>query len=520
MNRSRIGWKVAAAALGLAGFTAFGGPACAAQTPANTLIDGTTDTVTNIDPAGQYNYGSDTVDREIFQHLMAFPAGSTVPSPELATACTANETVTDWTCTLRKGVTFQNGDKFTSEDVKFSFDRVIKIHDPSGIWSLLSNLKSVTTNGPYSVTFHLKQPQSTWEYILATSAAYIVDHNVFPADRLQPNTSPQIGTGPYKLVKYAPGQDAVYQAWKGFWGTPPKTPNLIITYFSKSSTMKLALQRGEIDMAFRDFTPTEYASLEKAKGIKVLQGPGVEIRYLVLSMKRPPTNNLAVRQALAYLMPRETIATRVYHGLVTPLYSMVPAGLPGHTDAFATLYGKTPDVAKAKAVLEKANVKTPVALTIWWTPSHYGAASAEEYTDIERALNASGLFKITLKSAEWATYSQTLGTQYDAFQLGWFPDYPDAEDYLTPFYGTKSDFLSNGYSDPQMDAILAKEEAAQTTAERMKFVEEAQQVAAKDVPIIPYFQGSMIAVARDNVHGIRKTLDLTFLMRFWMLSKS
>ncbi|MGH7056328.1 MAG: ABC transporter substrate-binding protein [Acetobacteraceae bacterium] len=514
------GWKLAAASIALAAMSGFGGAAYSA-TPANTLIDGTTDTVTNIDPAGQYNYGSDTVDREIFQHLMAFPPGKNVPAPELATGCKANSTETEWTCALRQGVVFQNGDKFTSADVQFSFERLIKIHDPSGIWTLLHNLKSVTTNGQYSVTFNLKAPQSTWEFILTTSAAYIVDHKIYPADKLQPSTSEQVGTGPYRLVKYAPGQDAVFKAWKGYWGSnKPKIPNLIITYFSKSSTMKLALQRGELDMAFRDFTPTEYASLEKAKGLKVWKGPGVEIRYLVLSMTRAPTNNLAVREALAYLMPREAIATRIYHGLVTPLYSMVPAGLPGHNNAFETVYGKTANVAKAKAVLEKAHIKTPIPLTVWWTPSHYGAASAEEYTEIERALNASGLFKVTLKSAEWATYSKTLGTQYDAFQLGWFPDYPDAEDYLTPFYGSKSNFTSNGYSNPKMDAILSKEEAARTTKARLGYVEQAQKLAAKDVPIVPYFQAAMIAVARDDVHGIKQTLDTTFIMRFWLLTKS
>ncbi|HEX7390984.1 MAG TPA: ABC transporter substrate-binding protein, partial [Acidiphilium sp.] len=293
-----------------------------------------------------------------------------------------------------------------------------------------------------------------------------------------------------------------------------------ITYFAKSSTMKLALQRGEIDMAFRDFTPTELASLEKAKGLKIEKGPGVSIRYLVLATKRPPTDNLAVRQALAYLMPRKAIADQVYHGYVTPLYSMVPEGLPGHTNAFATLYGTTPNVAKAKAVLEKAGIKTPVPLTVWWTPSHYGASSAEEYTEIERALDGSGLFKVDLKSAEWATYAKTLGTQYNVFQLGWFPDYPDAEDYLTPFYGSKSNFTSNGYSSPEMDAILAKEKAAPTTAERMKYIGEAQALAAKDVPIIPYFQGSMVVVARDNVHGIKQTLDPTYWLRFWLISKS
>ncbi|WP_102226776.1 ABC transporter substrate-binding protein [Acidimangrovimonas sediminis] len=521
MTRDRTPLKLMTAACALSAFAALGLPgAASAASKKDTLIDGTTDTVTALDPAGQYDYGSDTADREIFQHLMGLPAGGGTPVPELATKCSADDSQTTWTCELRKGVKFSNGDDFTSEDVKFSFDRVVKIHDASGIWGLLANMKEVATDGPDKVVFHLKNPQSTWPYILATSAGYIVDHKVYPADKLQPSTSPQVGTGPYKLVKYVPSQIAVYKAREDFWGTKPKIPNLIINYFAKSSTMKLALQKGEIDMAFRSFSPTELTSLQGAKGIKVHKGPGVSIRYLTLDTKRAPTNKLAVRQALAYLMPREAIAKQVYHGFVQPLYSMVPAGLPGHEDAFAKMYGKTPDKAKAAEVLKKAGIKTPVDLTIWWTPSHYGAASAEEFTQIQRAMNASGLFKITLKSAEWATYSKTLGTQYDAFQLGWFPDYPDAENYLTPFYESDSNFTSNGYDSKDMDAILTKEKGAKTDEERMKYVKEAQDLAAKDVPIIPYFQQAMVAVARDNVHGIDKTLDTTFLMRFWMLSKS
>ena len=120
------------------------------------------------------------------------------------------------------------------------------------------------------------------------------------------------------------------------------------------------------------------------------KGNGVVIRYLVLNVKRAPTNNPAVRKALAYLMPRQDIASRVYHNQVAPLYSMVPAGLPGHTNAFGEQYGMAPSTAKAKAVLQKAGVSTPVPITLWWTPSHYGDASADEYTEIQRALNASG----------------------------------------------------------------------------------------------------------------------------------
>jgi peptide/nickel transport system substrate-binding protein len=245
----------------------------------------------------------------------------------------------------------------------------------------------------------------------------------------------------------------------------------------------------------------------------------VVIRYLVFNVKDAPFNNLAVRQAIAYLMPRQDIATRVYHGAVQPLYSMVPAGLPGHTDAYKSDYGASPSVAKAKAALQKAGVTTPVPVTIWWTPTHYGDASADEYTEIQRALNSSGLFKVTLKSAEWAQYSAALGKQYGAFQLGWFPDYPDAEDYTVSFYQTGA-FYNNGYSDPTMTKLIARERGARTTPARLAAIRAIQALAAKQLPTIPYWQGKMIAVSRSNVQGVNGTLDAAFYMRFWELSKS
>jgi peptide/nickel transport system substrate-binding protein len=127
---------------------------------------------------------------------------------------------------------------------------------------------------------------------------------------------------------------------------------------------------------------------------------------------------------------------------------------------------------------------------------------------------------VTLKSAEWAQYSDALGKQYGAFQLGWFPDYPDGENYLLPFYDSKSNFTSNNYKNAQMDSMLAKEQATKSSADRNNLVKQAQQLAAKDVPIIPYWQGSMIAVSHTDVQGIDETLDPTFIMRFWLISKS
>ncbi|HXH95925.1 MAG TPA: ABC transporter substrate-binding protein [Gaiellaceae bacterium] len=511
----------------LAAVSLFVVAAATARTSASSsiIIDGTTDSVTNIDPAGNYDFGSGTVDYQIFNRLLEAGPGSLSPHPALAKSCGFKGNLKTYACTLRQGVKFSNGDSFTSTDVKWSFDRVIKINDPSGISSLLTNLKSVTVNGAYGVVFHLKNPQSTWPNILTTGAAQIVDHAVYPGDKILPNSSQHVGTGPYMLSTFTPGQQVVLKPNPNYWGSPkPANGGVIINYYSKSSTMKLALEKGDIDMAFQTFTPTELLSLQKEKGIKVHQGLAAVIRYLVMDVgdaattTSSPTDELAVRQAVAYLFPRDTIAKRVYHGQVTPLYSMVPKGLPGHIDAFASKYGKKPNKAKAAAVLSAAGVSTPVDVTFWYTPSHYGDASADEFAEIQRALDASGLFKVTLKSAEWAQYVNTLGSTKGVFQLGWYPDYVDGENYLLPFY-PKGQFLQNGYSNPKMDALMKKEQGTKSVEARLSVIKQAQRLAAQDVPIIPFWQGKMIAVSKNTVKGIDKTLDPTFILRFWLVSK-
>jgi peptide/nickel transport system substrate-binding protein len=489
------------------------------KTAGGIIVDGTTDSVTNIDPAGNYDFGSATVDYQIFQHLLEAGPGGLTPHPVLATKCGFKGNLKTFVCSLRHGVKFHNGKPFTSADVVWSFDRVVRIKDSSGIYTLLSNLKSVKAKGKYGVVFNLKAPQATWPQILTTGAGQIVSKSSYPLKRLRASTATQVGTGPYKLKKFSPGQQAVFEKFKGFWGKPAKNDGVIIRYYSKSSTMKLALTRGDIDMAFRDFTPTELISLQKTKGVVVHKGSGASIRYLVLNVNMFPTSRLPVRRAIAYLMPRAAIASRVYHGLVKPLYSMVAAGLPGHIDAFKTTYGASPSLAKAREALNNANIPTPVDLTLWYTPTHYGDSSADEFAEIQRALQAGGLFKVTLKSAEWAQYSDALGKQYGAFQLGWFPDYVDAENYLLPFYDSKSNFTSNNYKSKQMDATLKKEQAQKVLKKRLALMRSAQAIAAKDTPIIPYWQGAMIAVSRNNVKNIGKTLDPTFIMRFWLISK-
>lgn len=488
------------------------------------IIRGTTDEPVSYDPAGAYDLPSYDVIYAIYQNLMTIPAGQSTPVPEAAQKCeyTDNNNQT-YQCTLKPDLKFTDGTPLTSKDVVFSFERNVKIADPAGGSTLLANMKSVEAKGPDTVIFHLKAPDATWPFVLTTGSAAIVP-DTYPANKLQSSNN-VIGSGRYALQSYEPGTQTVLTKSDSYTGSDPaKNDKVIIQYYKTSSDLALALKQGEVNIAYRSLSPTDLDSLKNQSGIQIVSGNGIEIRYLVFNEDLQPgataAQKLAIRQAVAYTVDRQAIASKVYNDTVTPLYSMVPQGLKYATEPFKTMYGASPDVAKAKQALQQAGIKTPVPLEIWYTPSHYGPVSADEYAEIKSQLDDSGLFNVTLKSTEWNQYSTAAFTdKYPIYQLGWFPDYPDPENYVLSFY-QDGNFTSNGYTTPKMTALLKAEQAAKTTARRVNVIKQIQRVAAVDVPIIPVWQGNMIAAARPNIHGIPSTLDAAFIMRYWKLSKS
>jgi len=480
-----------------------------------TIIHGTTDQPVSYDPAGSYDLPSWNVIYNVMGNLLTMEPGATDPTPDLADTCQFDDPQT-YTCTLRSGVKFQDGSDFTADDVKFSFDRNTAIADPNGASSLNANLDNVEVVDDMTVTFHLKAPDATWPFVLTTGGNAIVPSDAYPADALEDSTT-MIGTGPYKMTNFQPGVQTVLEANPDYYGPAPANDKVIIQYFDSSATLKLALENGEVDLAYRSLTPTELADLRTTDGVQVVDGQGAEIRYMVFNLNLDPGSQLAVRQAAAYLIDRQAIADNVYDGTVEPLWSMDPAGLIGHVDSFKDLYGDAPDPDAAAQVLSDAGISTPVDAEIWWTPTHYGDSSADEYTEIKRQLEDSGLFNVTLMSTEWQEYTGAAFTdQYPVYQLGWFPDFPDADNYLGSFYASTS-FLNIHYG--AVDDLIAQERAETDTAARTQIFQEIQQKVAEDVPIIPIWQGKQVAAALDGVTGIADTFDPSFIFRYWLISK-
>jgi len=496
-------------------------------TPAGggTIIHGWTESIVSLDPAGSYDLGSWNIVYNVMSGLLEVEPGGSEPVPALAESCefTDNET---YTCALREGVTFSDGSTLTSEDVATSFERNILIDDPNGACSLLSAIadcgkwtgKEIDTPDDLTVTFNLRAPDATWPFVLTTGAAYIVPSE-YPMDALQPDDQ-VIGSGRYTVAEYRPGEQLVLEANPDYFGVAPINDRVIVQFFDKSSALKLALEQGEVDIGWRTFTPTDVASMRENSDLQVLEGPGAEIRYLGFNLSFEPGNELAVRQAVAMTIDRQAIVDNVYNGTVQPLYSMVPVGYEGAIPSFADLYGESPDVEGAAGVLADAGIETPVELEIWWTPTHYGDASADEYAEIQRALEDSGLFTVTLKSTEWDQYIEAaLTDQYPIYQLGWFPDFTDPDNYVGVFYSSSS-FLNNHYENAEVDDLIAQERASTDPAERTAIFEQLQTIGAEDVPIVPIWQATQIAVVRQNVVGVQDTLDASYQFRYWMIGKT
>ena len=511
---------IAAFAVGL---TACGDDSGDSGGSSDTVIRGTTDQPISFDPAGAYDLPSYDVIYNVYQNLVQFPPGETKPVPEAAESCDFTDDVT-FECKLPTDGVFSDGSTLDAEDVVFSFERNVEIADPNGASSLLANMKSVEAPDKNTVVFHLAEPDATWPSVLATASFAVVPSDTFPADKLQDDAS-VIGSGRYTVEQYEPGQQTVLQANPEYNGEDPaQTNTAIVQYFDKASALKLAVESGDVDIAYRSLSPTDLSDLEGAEGVNIVQGEGAEIRYLNFNLDLQPGDDdaqkLAIRQAVAQTIDRQSIVDNVYNGTVKPLYSMIPASLPFHTDAFKDKYGEAPDVDAAKKILDDAGVKTPVPLEVWWTPSHYGPSSGDEYAEIKRQLDESGLFEVTLESTEWNQYSEAAFTdKYPTYQLGWFPDYPDPDDYVGNFL-SKTSFLNIHYDNAEVNKLLAEEKASTDDAVRQKAFERIQEISAEEAPNIPIWEGDQVGAVVDGVEGVEDTFDPAFIFRFWLITKN
>ncbi|MFJ3641009.1 ABC transporter substrate-binding protein [Streptomyces sp. NPDC090108] len=485
------------------------------------IVVGTTSAPSTLDPAGAWD-GSWELFRNIYQTLLAYPNGATTPQPDAARSCAfTDRTNRTYSCTLRDGMRFADGDPLNARAVQHSIDRIRSINAPSGPAGLLGSLETVEAVGDSEVVFHLNKPDATFPFVLATPAMSIVDPGDYPAGSLRKGDEAE-GSGPYRLQSYEDGKQAVLvrnDHYKGF--ADRQNSAVTIRYFQDSATMVAALRSGDVDTTYRGLAAGDVLALQKRSDsdLQLIDGAGTDISYLVFNPKDSWARQPAVRKAVAQIVDRGAIAHKVYRDTVDPLYSMVPKGLTGHTTAFFDTFGD-PSVSRARKILDGAGIHQRVPLTLWYTTDRYGSETAVMFQELKRQLDDSGLFDVTLRSRPWKTY--VVGYQkgeYPVFGRGWFPDFPDADNFIAPFVG-KENALGTPYPAKRITTVLLPRSRTESDRGRVvKDLEAAQQIMVDDARLIPLWQGRQFLAAHDDISGAERSLDPSTIMMMWELHR-
>jgi peptide/nickel transport system substrate-binding protein len=310
------------------------------------------------------------------------------------------------------------------------------------------------------------------------------------------------------------------EANPNYWGNSlglPKTKTIIINFYATSAGLALAMTAGDIDVAFRQLATTDINSMKTNTALKVWEASGPFIQYLCMQQKNAPFDNVVVRQAVAAAINRTTLVQTVFQGDAQVLYSMIPTGMLGHTDAFQSL--GDPNYTKTRELLSTLgyNENNKLTFTLWYETSGHYPQSQQQALVLQDSIQKSGVITVNLEGRDWAAYRTARQEEImPAYILGWYPDYIDPDDYIQPFVSsTGGSWIHHNYANPQMDQLIEQARSTTDPTARTDLYTQINNLMVQDVPIIPLYEGNQFAVSKTNVQGIY--LDITQNWRNWLV---
>ncbi|WP_329200227.1 ABC transporter substrate-binding protein [Streptomyces sp. NBC_01435] len=477
-----------------------------------------------LDPAIGYEAGVWNVLRQTLQSLVHVPRGGGEPVPEAAESCTFTDTQSEsYRCKLRSGLKFADGKPVTADDVKYSIDRVIRIDAPNGPVALLDNIDTVETQGEREVIFHLRAPDATFPYKLATPVAGIVPRSRYEAKSVRAGFQVD-GSGPYTMkpeVEHNQVVKVVFTRNPHYKGdVKVRNEKVELDVFPDATAMGKALDSRKIDMMTRTMSPEQSQRMleEPRDDIKLTEVPGLAIHFLGFNTKDPAVKNKAVRQAMAQVIDRGEIASKVYGTTAEPLYSLIPPGITAHTNAFYNAYGE-PGTEKAAAILNDAGVETPVKFTLHYPTDRVGAGTPAEFATLKKQFDATGLFDVTVQGTPWAKYRPAqLRGDYAVYGMGWFPDFPDPDNFTAPFLD-RNNFLNSPYTSAPAQNLIAQSRRESDRSAATKTFQRIQEIVATDVPVLPISQDKQYVASRDGLTGVEWAVNSSADLQLWELAK-
>lgn len=487
------------------------GPAAQVQPKkGGTLRVGLYNDVTTLDPATTTNVPSIRVRNQIYETLLAWDKDTNL-QPMLADRYEVSPDGLTYTFYLRKGVKFHDGSDFSAEDVKFSFERILKVSPRKSDLVMVDKIDVVD---PYVVLFRLKHVSPL--FLQATAMWY---SHIMP----KRNTEQQIqkygaiqdpvGTGPFKFVEWRRGQFIKLARFAEYKPRPEPASGLagqkiayvdeiILTPIKDNKIRMLSLEQDEIDYAER-VPPEEADRLAANPKVVVKSVPSTTWDALYFNCTLPPTNKKAVRQAIAYAINYDDINKAGYWGRGTVTNSLIPeAQGVWRTPEHKVGYKFDPD--RSKRLLQEAGYKGEEITIVASTEPPYDLVVQTLQAQLKKVgINLKPIFmestgheaSLYIRASQKKAPTWNIGANFtSAFR----PD-PHMHYYTRAHSDVHTGFCSN----KAYDTAVEKAERLLDPNERKKLYAQAHLIQIEEVPLIVLLDEPYIEAYRANLRGVQ-----------------
>ncbi|MFC3126039.1 ABC transporter substrate-binding protein [Pseudoroseomonas globiformis] len=512
--------RLARLALAMAAFTT-GGAA------AQTLRIGLAAETTAMDPLSNEITSNYTPTRHIFDTLVHSDAQQR-PGPGLALRWEARGE-REWVFDLRPDVRFSDGSPFTGRDVLFTFCRILNnpTAAPGAFAEPIRNMEKVALDGDHRVIVTTRAPNPLLPVELANTAMLSARAvagkplhfapaegcgvaGSFPAINDFNSGRAAIGTGPFKLASYVPGQHILLERNEDHWGPKPHWARVELRPVTAAGPRVAGLLAGDFDL-IENPAARDLERIRQDRRFTDVITPSTRIMFLQPDVGRaesPAVNNrgpnplqdLRVRQAISAAIDRKALVERVMEGAATTAYQFLPDGMAGALNPAPEM---AYDPARARRLLAEAGYPDGFTLTLHASNNRY-VNDARMAQALAQYLNRIGIrtavdtmpVSVFFTRRREGDFSLTLG--------GWGSSSGEAASFLRNWVATASreDGLGTrnygGFSDPAFDAVLKKALGTMEDAPREELLRRAVTMATESLPEIPlYFESSTWAFRKD-----------------------
>jgi len=456
----------------------------------------------SLDPANAYESEGIQIVRQLWDGLFTYDPVTLETKPKLCEKYEVSNDGLTYTFYIKKGVKFHSGKELKAEDFVYSWTRLALKDTASYLAYHISpvlgydecqdgtakELKGVKALDDYTFQVTLKYPYADFINTLGHTAFYPVNKESIEKAGDKVGEMPD-GTGPFKFVKWEHDQYVEITRNDDYYGQKPYLDGAKYVIIPDEQTAFLEFKAGNLEYTTIPVGQVKATQADPQWKDNVIIHPMLALYYYGMNLNAAPfKGNLALREAINYMIDRQNICDVISEGVDTPATGFVPPGIEGFQENAMEF---TYDVEKAKQKLAEAGYPDGKGLPVLKLGFNTGAGH-EKIAEAIQADAAKIGIKIEVEGYEWGTLLEKAKSgEIIFYRLGWQADYPTMDNFLYPLFYSKSSDNYSEYNNPEVDKLLIEARSTLDKDQRIAKYREVEKMILKDAAFAPiYFYGT------------------------------